>query len=233
MNTTVVVFACVILLSPSLFAQFEGVVRSNNVTTDETGEMVAFEMTMWLKPDMLRIENSSTPSAPRSVMIYRNDRRVIWMLNDEDKSYFEIRQEGVPDFLGEIPRAEKSSLAVKKTGRKRKILGFPCEQVMVTRDDQVTEIWGTPALNDLNEALRQTIGQDPALSGDDWNDELTRMGLFPLISVTRIEGKVAESQEVTRIERKKLLQYLFEIPEGFQRHKATDVFDGIQREKEE
>ena len=41
------------------------------------------------------------------------------------------------------------------------------------------------------------------------------MGLFPLLSTTTYEGRMLESQEITKIERKSLDPALFEIPAGY------------------
>ena len=50
-----------------------------------------------------------------------------------------------------------------------------------------------------------------------------KMGLFPLISSTKIEGHLVESQEVTRIEHLTLSQEMFELPVGYEKENARKV----------
>jgi hypothetical protein len=66
-------------------------------------------------------------------------------------------------------------------------------------------------------------GWEPEDQGSDGDDVIAKMGLFPLLSVTRYEGRVLESQEVTKIERKPLAGDLFRIPEGYTKQKALDL----------
>jgi hypothetical protein len=50
-----------------------------------------------------------------------------------------------------------------------------------------------------------------------------RLGLFPLLAYTRIEGNVVESQEVDRIERKPLEAGLFRIPPDYRKQSVESL----------
>jgi hypothetical protein len=204
-------------------AQFEGIVESKNLTTDELGSLQQFTITMWIKKDRIRVQSSAFGNTPATTMIYRNDRHIIWMLNDEDKTYFEILQEEKPQGLrsGDESRLEDKP-TVRRTGRTKKILGYTCEQVLLTRGEGETEIWGTKQLSELEATTSRILGESDADAGG-WMDEVARLGLYALVSSTRIEGKIIESQQTTRIEVKNLSSDLFDIPPGFRKQAVRNM----------
>ncbi len=198
-------------------AQFEGVVESQNLTTDDEGKMVKFAITMWIKNDKIRVETGPIGSTPSSTMIYRGDRKIVWMLNDEDRSFFEILP-NAPGLKGDTsarPAIPKESLA--KTGKKRKILGYSCEQYILRRGDQVTELWGTRSLPNLLATTSKVLGEDEEDSSGEWNEDLHRLGMFTLSAKTRVGGKVVEAQETSKIERQNVDEEKFELPEGYKK----------------
>jgi hypothetical protein len=210
--------ACSLLLLQTSTAQFEGIVESKNLTTDETGKIQKFVMTMWIKVDMVRIENTATGSTPASTMIYRNDKKLVWMVNDEDKTFFEIAQaESEDQGLARPENDGGKSYRLVKTGKEKKILGYPCTQIILKYPDQQTTIWATRGLGDLSRAIAKALGEEHAESTGRWTNELTRMGMFPLASSTKINGNVVEAQEVTRIQRKTLGLEKFELPSGYRK----------------
>jgi len=211
-----------LLWSTAALAQFEGVVESRNTTTDETGALQQFMMSMWIKDSMAKITNGATGSAPAVTMIYRTDLNVIWMVNDEEKTYFEVSQtQQAEESPGPVPPDEKP--VVRKTGRSRKILGYACDQFLVKHSGAVTEIWGTKRLAGLATALAAALGQEQTVDGGSWTDVLTKRGVFPLLASTRIDGKIVESQEVTRIERLTLPPELFALPAGYKKQSVGDM----------
>jgi hypothetical protein len=204
----------------TLFAQFEGLVESNNTTTDETGAVQHTVMKLWLKDGMARVVTTGDSSHPALIMIYRNDLKTVWVLNDEDKTYSEIAQNDA----GEVPPPQKEDKPhIKRTGKTRTILGYRCEQMMITQGEAVTEIWGTKALASISSALSRALGEEPSGSETAWTDEVMRLGLFPLLAYTRIEGNVVESQEVDRIERKPLEAGLFRIPPDYRKQSVESL----------
>lgn len=204
----------------TLRAQFEGVIETSNTTTDETGAEQHYAMTMWIKGSMAKITNTATPTTPASTMIYRSDLRVIRILNDENKTYFEIPQGKSKD---EDSGEGGKPAAIKKTGKTKKILGYRCDQYVMREEDMETEIWGTKDLRGLSSALAKALGEERAGQGEAWNDELTRLGIYPILANTRIEGKVVESQEVVRIEKRSLPDDLFSLPAGYKKQSVGDI----------
>jgi hypothetical protein len=210
------------LAAEPLCAQFEGVIESKNVTTDETGLQQEFTMTMEVKGSMARVTTSAVGSTPPVTMICRTDLKRIWMINDEERSYFEISQtDGAQDVP--IPGGGEERAVVRKTGRTRKLLGYACELYIVRRSDAETEIWGTRKLGGLAQAIARSLGQEQIGKSGDWTDELTKIGVFPLAASTRVGGEIVESQEVTRIEKRALPPELFAVPPGYKKQSVGEM----------
>lgn len=207
----------------SMQNQFEGIIQSRNRSVDYGGETQEYEMTIWVKKAQVKVTVPQIGATPGSTVIYRTDSRVSWILNDQDQTYFEValapRQGMQQPTHSEHAAPEKP--AVTRTNKTRKILGYMCEQVMILKGETETEIWGTKGLGDLTQMLNQSLQAESA--GGEEGDLIAKMGLYPLESVTRYEGRILESQEVTKIERKSLSNDLFQIPAGYKKQKALDV----------
>jgi hypothetical protein len=211
-------WAAICLLQHTASGQFEGVVASCNRTTDETGVLHEFNMTMWIKDQMVKIEISEIGDSPGSTVIYRSDIGRIWILNDEDSTYFEVKKlAGVPDSIHHQTRPGES--AIRKTGKRKSILGYPSEQFLMRSGGTETEIWGTTELMGLSAAIAKGLGED-LLSSGSWTDELARSGVFPLVAVTRAGSGIWESSEVTEILRKNLPKSFFTLPPGYSKQRV-------------
>ncbi len=203
-------------------AQFEGVVETSNLTTNELGELREFVMTMWIKDGMVKVTYSSIGDSHGTTLVYRNDRRETWVFNDETKSYLLIPHDSLaqsPGAQGVTPKNDPHT--VKRTHNKKTVLGYSAEQFIVRQGEQLTEVWGTKSLPHLARAISAAFGPSEGASG--WAQDLMNMGLFTLVSTTKLHGKVVESQTVTRIERRKMPQELFEIPSGYRRETAQEM----------
>jgi hypothetical protein len=200
-------------------SQFEGTIVSANRSVDDAGAPQAYQMTIHVKKSMVRVEIPSIAGMPASTAIYRRDRKITWMLDAASRTYFEIRitQGGSKE---ERAMGENEAPAVQRTKKTKKLLGFTCEQVIVTRDALRTEVWGARGLEDLAAVLADALDAGQGTAPD---DVIAAMGLFPLHSTTMYEGRELESQEVIRIERKQLDPALIEIPAGYTKQKAADV----------
>ena len=217
-----VVLVTVCCLHYSAAAQFEGLVESKNRTTDETGILHEFDMKMWIKGEMVRIEISEIGDSPGSTVIYRSDIGLLWILNDRDSTFFEVKKVvGVRD---SVPRfSDGSDPVLEKTGKKKSILGYRSEQFIVRSGETQTEIWGTKELDRLADAIARGLGEDVLGSGS-WNDELTRSGIFPLTAVTRAGSGVWESSEVTSLREECLPESRFRVPSYYQKQSVEQYF---------
>ncbi len=196
---------------------------------DELGRPQEFIMTMWIRKDMVRIETKGA-SPPGSTMIYRADLKKVWMLNPEERSYFEIPQdergEEVFDSGGTGAR-----YVVRRTGKKKNIAGYECEQFIIKREAEETELWGTKRLGHLVSTLSTALGEDQTSAAEGAVAEVMKRGIYPLRSATKVDGQLIESQEVTRIEPKPLDASLFALPADFKKKKALDMMQELPEEK--
>ncbi len=214
---------------PSGFGQFEGILVSKNASTDETGNSQEYAMTMWIKKDKARVETTGAPGMLAATMIYRNDKKIVWMLSDQDSSYFEINNDTPAQELQSVAKQDKYS--VKRTGKKKKILGYSTEQILMTRGDAKTELWGSKQLGRIAKAIETAFGAEYAQNADGWTDEVARMGIFPMKAATTVDGHVVESQEITRIDERSLADSLFQIPSGYVKQDVGKMFDGLEESR--
>ncbi len=214
----------VFVMAARSLAQFEGIVETKNITTDEMGKPREFMMTMWVKKDMVRIE---TKGGVGSTMIYRTDLKKIYMVNEDDKTFFEISQDEKPqEIYGTGGTSTKYS--VKKTGKTKVVAGYPCGQFIIKRNNEVTDLWGTKKLGQLVRAISTALGQEHTDLAEGATNEVMKMGIYPMLSTTTIDGSLIESQEVTRVESKSLDISLFNLPDGYKKQKSVDVMEGMQ-----
>jgi len=220
----VALFGAILCTAVQASAQFEGIVQSRNFTLDDEGAGQHFEMTIWVRRDMIRIRIPGVGATPGSTVIYRHDRKMSWVINETDKTFFEVSHASQqPEQMQRDQDPDKPQ--VERTKRTRKILGYTCEQVILRRGESETEIWGTGGLGDLSARLDSLLGG--AQGGAPGNDQelLGQLHLFPLVSVTRYGGEVIDSQEVTKIERRSLDPNLFVIPAEYKKQASMESME--------
>jgi hypothetical protein len=223
-----ILMASLLLIAVPAAAQFEGMYESRNVTSGATGGHERFVMTVWLKGTRARIVTVPEGEEAGTTIIYRADRRVVWMLAEAERAYVEIPLGG-----GESPRPRNGVAAkVQKTGRTAKVAGYLCRQVVITRNGERTELWGTEKLRRLSKALEGALGADSAPASGSPGEEMDRLGLFPLKSTTTIEGQVVESQEVLRVVEGKVDDDRFEIPPGYVKRDMNELLERQSRKPE-
>jgi hypothetical protein len=208
-----------------LQAQFEGIVKSKNSTIDETGRRQEYVMTMLIKTDMVRIQTISSGTMPSSTIIYRSDKHTVWVLNDNDKTYFEIPQSQETERHQSGGGGVDSKYSVRKSGKTKQILGYLCDQLLISGSTEKTEIWGTKKLGALFSAISKALGDEKSEPGTGWTDEIMKMGYFPLVSATKIENQLVESQEVTTLQHKKLSTETFDLPAGYRKQAIGEMLE--------
>ena len=105
--------------------------------------------------------------------------------------------------------AAPTDVKLTRTGKKETIAGYECEHVTVTSARETADICLAKGLGSyVNPMSAVRSGNEPA-----WQKQLADEG-FPL-KVTDATGKVA--MEVTRIEKKRLDNTLFSVPEHYTR----------------
>lgn len=212
------------LLASGLHARpgFEGIVQSRNRTADDAGVMQEYRMTLWVRDAMVRVHVPAAGAMPASTAIYRRDRNVSWILDDAERTYFEVALSGGRDPAESLRPGGQGGepVDIQRPKGTRKILGYTCERVIIVRGEIRTELWAARGLEDLVRMMKEAIDPGAATGAE---DVVAGMGLFPLHSTTTFEGRVLEEQEVVKIERTKVDRSLFEIPAGYIKQRPPDV----------
>jgi hypothetical protein len=106
--------------------------------------------------------------------------------------------------------AKESEPVVKKTGKTETILGYRCEQILITHGGKETEVWATKGLG-------RFIQLDPGGgTASAWERELASGDMFPLRVIEKdAKGKRVSAMEVTAVEKKSLSDSLFKVPANF------------------
>lgn len=201
--------------------QFEGVVQSRIFTLDDNGAGQTLDMTIWVRRDMIKARTAGTGVASGSTVIYRRDRKMSWIINEAEKSFFEVSL--ASEAAGEVQRDQDPDRPkVERTKQTKKVLGYPCERILLRRGESETEIWATNALGDLASRLDSLLGYAEGGGGSGDNELLRQLHLYPLVSVTRFDGKVVDSQEVTKVERRPLGLDIFMIPADYKKQVSME-----------
>ena len=216
-------------------AQFEGIIDMK-MTRHVEGAPRSVSYSMSVKGEMLAAQaGEGEGSEAKGKFIFRGDRKVMWVVDDQAKTYLEISLTGDAGGKkkgGSGPRRGDSNVKLRKAGRTESILGYPCEEWVAEDTGTVTHIWGTPKLGNVYEGLMKSFEKmNPSLAESQmsgWEGELAKMKVFPLriLSMDRGEkgesGDTTESQEVTRIDSRHLEAALFDPPPGYKKQ-SLDV----------
>jgi len=223
------------------FGQFEGEI--NMKITSERGDAGRqHTVNMFIKGGMMAMKASGlSPEAKDATIIYRDDKKVMWIVSDENKSVFEIPMDKeVKDAAARAmkkSKEEKKAPNVRKSGKSESILGYTCEGWIVDDEDEVQEVYGTSKLGNLYEGFIKTMSQmskgAPDDDRSDWQHELMKMKIFPLKIVTKRDGKITETMEVTKVNEKKIAASMFEVPAGYKKQSMGEIGNMMQKMQEE
>ncbi|MBI4546570.1 MAG: DUF4412 domain-containing protein [Ignavibacteriae bacterium] len=219
-------------------AQFKGSIDMKiSHTMDGKPEEVLF--TMFVDQDKIAAKvKSDQPGMGGGRFIFRGDKMVLWIVDDAERNYFEISFNN-QDTADETNLEEEMKVpkpTFKKIGKTQTILGYKCDEWRVEHDGKVSNIWATPKLGDLYDGLVKSFGQMGQKKRDDdedWQSELAIMKVFPLKIVTSENGKVTETQEVTKIEAKAVPASTFEAPQGYAKQSFDLNMQKLMKEMQE
>lgn len=226
---------CVMFSVTFTHAQFEGIL-SMKITSYDNEKAEEMKYTVSMKKNLLAFELKGNEEISGKFII-RGDKKVMWVLNDEDKTYLEFPlKEDDTDQIEAKPQKLKAN--GRKTGKKQTILGYQCDEWVIEDGEEITTIWGTSKLGNLYQELVKTIGKTVKTSGEDskkkWEHIIENMNLFPLKVEVHKRGKITEMQEVTKIEKKLLPERTFAVPSGYQKQSFDfDIDEMMQREEDE
>jgi len=207
------------LLLPTIgIAQFEGIIDMK-VSMSDGDSLHAATYRMHVQKDkMAATLEGGAQGMQGGSFIFRGDRKLLWIVNDEQKSYLEVSLKDVDTASAGEETPERGKL--ERTGKTKTILAYLCEEFVVHGEAEVIQIWATTKLGNVYEGLMKSFGELGGSQMKDqagWEGQLSAMKLFPLTLVTTRNGALYEKQEVTRIEAKKLAPSVFEPPRSYKK----------------
>lgn len=179
-------------------------------------------------------------------VIIRADKEMIYMINDGDKTYSEMTfkefeaqmsqlseqmnkmQEEMKDMPAEQRRMLEGIMGgmkeytIKKTGEKKKVIGYGCEKVLLLEDGkEIGEFWITKDVGSMKQFAKN------------WENLMEKMVRSPMAKMYRklaeLDGFVMESQisgtrsTTTKLEKRSIGAGEFEIPAGYKKVKMEPM----------
>lgn len=205
-------------------------------------------ISVFIKDDCSRTEmvmRDSMVSEMKNVFITRLDKRVIWTLDMDNEQYSEMK---LGEETEEVEGEEETSAAmpeitVKKTGKKKLLLGKECEEVVVSMKVEDAEgsmnftqtMWNTKDITGFKEITEfnkkmTEMGMKSSKSGmmadkksfEEFQKKINKIEGFPLefdLDVTMASEQMSFSMKtntvVTKIDNKPINHKVFEIPIGY------------------
>ena len=206
MNTvrTVVLLSLVALcIAPA--QTFEG-----TITFEISSARGTQEMKYLTKGDQVRIDMERGPGMSMSVLMNTTSKDVT-MLMPQNKMYMKMNLNTMPV----PPEIKDQDADFKKTGQTKTILGYTCEQIIISQDKREIEMWVTKGLGKFVQANMNPRAQSPLMKK--MEKELTDQGYFPLRTVARAaDGSEEMKMEAKSIKKSTLDAALFTIPADYQ-----------------
>lgn len=151
-------------------------------------------------------------------------------IDEENKTYSEINLKDLPMMQDEDEEeGEEAEVKVEKLGWE-KVLGYNCDHVRVTSEDQTTELWVTKdvlGFDTFSEMTRQDEKQNKGLM-----KSLQASGLngFPL---KMKEASTGMTWEVTKIEKQNVPASKFEVPAGYKKQSMPGMGSMSQEQRDQ
>lgn len=168
-----------------------------------------------IKKDNMRtnVTADKSPMGPVS-MIIRRDKGVIWTILDAMKMYMEMSLKQAEDMAKSM---QKDTLVptIKKTGKTQKILGYTCQEVVVTTSNMTATLWTTTELSALFESMQWLNSSTSAQPR--WMQEVDKMKLLSLKTHSEKTNGDVLDMEITGIEKKNIDDAQFQIPAGYRK----------------
>jgi len=170
----------------------------------------------------------SSPKETRGsvVMIFRADKDRVYTIFDQQKKYIEFSRKMIEDQLTNVPK-DHTPATVTRTGKTQKLLGYNCEQILLTQGETTIELWGTSELPQLRKAM-ESLNSFQKHNIPQWSKEVEKLRLFPMKTIMNIKGSRAETT-VTSIQKKSLPEPMFNIPAGYTKQQLPVGQPGMKK----
>jgi hypothetical protein len=212
-----------LLLAPALgAATFEGVVQFKNTDTKKRSS----EMTYSVKDSRLRIDMQGAKGGGGYTIMDMKKMEML-MVMTEQRMYMTM---SLKDAADKVAAEVKDDVTFEKTNETEKILGYTATKYISTYKGEASDMW-------LAEGLGAFMmpGDNPMAGGrgsapKGWEKALQGKNLFPLRIVNKDKkGNETNRMEVVAIEKKKLEEALFTVPEGFNKFDLGAGMGGMMK----
>ena len=208
-------------LASGLHAQFEGILEMKVVATSADSVQTAIYRLQIGGKNVAAEFHESDVSKANGKFIFRGDKNVLWIVDDDQKNYIEIstaRQKDGDSANPQLP-AEKFE-KLQRTGKQQTILGYPCDELVTHEQGAEVRILATSKLGDIYEGLSRSLGElggkQEGESGG-WEHQLAALKMFPLRVTTTHDSHTSETQEVTQITAATIDPSVFLPPAGYRK----------------
>lgn len=192
---------------------FEGTIKFK--VTAENMNMTA---QYFLKDDSYKMkilemsgEGLSNQTDLNSEIIFNFNKKIIYVIIPSQKMYMEMDLKQMEKMQAEQYKNNKAKIDIKKTGEKKKILGYNCEKIIITTDEGVIETWMTRDIKFAFANMNQIIQGINSTELDKYSKEL---GYPMILNFTDKDGKSVKL-ETTEITPQKLDNSIFQLPAGY------------------
>ncbi len=223
---------------------YEMVTTTEGMTGMDGGETM---ISIFLKGDRSRTEvlsKNPMTGEMKNIYITRLDKKLIWVLDAENKQYSETKiGEEVEEEEGET-EAVLPDIKIEKTGKKKVLLGKECEEVVISMNVEsegnsmnftqimwvTSDISGYKEIKDFNDKMTE-IGLRSTSSAsmfgnkksfEEFQKKINEIDGFPLeIDLDMTMGSeemsftIKTNSVVTKIDSKPINNKVFEIPEDY------------------
>ena len=233
-----IIFILSLSLTSGLRAQFQGILEMKVVATSADSVQTAIYRLQIGGKNVAAEFHESDVSKANGKFIFRGDRNVLWIVDDDQKNYIEIStaRQGNGDSANPLLTPEKFE-KLQRTGKEQTILGYPCEELVTHEQGAEVRILATSKLGDIYEGLSRSLGE---LGGKDegetggWEHQLAALKMFPLRVTTTHDSHTNETQEVTSITASTIDPSAFLPPEGYRKESfdlnMEKMLDQMKRE---
>jgi hypothetical protein len=209
--TTLILFS---FFSFKLTAQdkFEGEIKMKITSEDEQKQPT--DLSFLIKEGITKIITAKEEGKVY-VIINQIDKKIDIIMN-KNNMYMELPMDSTRLKSGlDTARINRIKESITKTGNKKTILGYECEEFLIKDDERIINMWVTKAIIPF-------MGFGNPRGKGSFNNKIEELTSnfqgFPMeLTVTLEDGTVKEKMEVTSIERKTLDKSEFEIPAGYKK----------------
>ncbi len=210
---TLVVF--ILLTLPAIYSQdkFEG-----KVVIETTNNGNSNTLNYYSKGDMARFDVNSARGEANIIFDRKNNKML--MVMPAMKMYMEFPMNmnfGEDNGAEGNDSGEKHSMKdFVKTGEMKNINGYNCEKWTMKEDDGTSEAWMTKDLGAFV-FFQSPMGKKPKAK---WQQDLEESGYFPMLVIQKdTDGNETERFEVKSVEKTKLDDSFFSVPDGYNQMK--------------